>query len=243
MLVHLSRQVRVQPLHARYSVTGCAERLGTPIATTSESERPKRRLKAQERRESILNAANTVFGQHGYDNVRIDDVAVAAGISKALIYEHFRSKQELYIELMNRAAADLLGAIVEAATAPDAEGATRLKQGVTAGFGFVTEQPEAFQMFVRDVTDPEIAAQQVAVRRGAVATMVGLMGMEPPDTRQGLEPRHLDQLAEMLVGGWIALGEWWLRNRDADVDELIWILLSFMWLGIERLRKGERWKS
>jgi hypothetical protein len=144
---------------------------------------------------------------------------------------------------MNRAAADLLGAIVNAASSPGAEGATRLKEGVTAGFAFVTEQPEAFQMFVRDVTDPEIAAQQAALRRGAVTTMVGLMGMEPEETREGLEARQLDQLAEMLVGGWIALGEWWLRNRDADVDELIWILLSFMWLGIERMRKGERWKS
>ena len=65
---------------------------------------PRRRLSAEERRESILDAANEVFGEHGYEHVRIDDVAAAAGISKALIYEHFASKQELYSELMNRAA-------------------------------------------------------------------------------------------------------------------------------------------
>ena len=45
-----------------------------------------------------------MFGDRGYEHVRIDDVAAAAGISKALIYEHFASKQELYIELMNNAA-------------------------------------------------------------------------------------------------------------------------------------------
>ena len=44
----------------------------------------------------------------------------------------------------------------------------------------------------------------------------------------------------MLVGGFYALGEWWLRNRDADVSELISIMLSVMWLGLGRMQKGER---
>jgi AcrR family transcriptional regulator len=203
----------------------------------------RRRLRAEERRESILNAANMVFGQRGYDTVRIDDVAAAAGISKALIYEHFRSKQELYAELMNRAALEMLDRIVAAGSAPDTAGPLRLERGAQAGFSFVTEKPEAFQMFVRDVTDPEVAQQQAALRRGAVAAMVGLMEMEPPITRAGLERRHLEQLAEMVVGGFYALGDWWLRNRDEDVSELISIMVSFMWLGLGRMQEGERMGS
>ena len=209
--------------------------------TASGTNRRRRRLRAEERRESILSAANTVFGQRGYDTVRIDDVAAAAGISKALIYEHFRSKQELYSELMNRAAIELMGCIVAAATAPGVEGAARLQEGARAGFSFVTEQPDSFQMFVRDVSDPAVAALQASLRRGAVAAMVGVMEMEPYETREGLERRHLEQLAEMVVGGWYGLADWWLRNRDADVEELISIVLSFMWLGLGRMQRGERW--
>ena len=201
----------------------------------------RRRLRAEERRESILSAANTVFGQRGYDTVRIDDVAAAAGISKALIYEHFRSKQELYAELMNRAALEMLDRIVSAGSEPDAEGVARLERGAVAGFSFVAEKPEAFQMFVRDVTDPEVAKQQAALRRGAVAAMVGLMEMEPANTRTGLERRNLEQLAEMVVGGFYSLGEWWLRNSDADVSELVSMMVSFMWLGLGRMQQGERW--
>ena len=74
-----------------------------PVERTPRGQ-PRRRLSAEQRRESILAAANEAFGDHGYEHVRIDDVAAAAGISKALIYEHFASKQELYIELMNNAA-------------------------------------------------------------------------------------------------------------------------------------------
>jgi AcrR family transcriptional regulator len=215
--------------------------MGIQAETASGSGKPKKRLKAEQRRESILRAANSVFGQRGYEHVRIDDVASAAGISKALIYEHFRSKQELYSELMNRAAIDLLGRIVAAASASDVEGAARLEHGVKAGFSFVTEQPEAFQMFVRDVTDPEIAALQGALRRGAVSAMVGVMEMEPVETREGLERRHLEQIAEMMFGGWYALADWWLRNREADIDELTSIQLSFMWVGLGRMQRGERW--
>ena len=210
---------------------------------TGATGKRRRRLRAEERRESILKAANLVFGQRGYDTVRIDDVAAAAGISKALIYEHFRSKQELYAELMNRAALEMLDRIVAAGSAPGISGSGRLEQGATAGFGFVTEKPEAFQMFVRDVTDPEVAQQQAALRRGAVAAMVGLMEMEPPSTRIGLERRNLEQLAEMVVGGFYALGDWWLRNRDADVSELVSMMLSFMWLGLGRIQEGERMGS
>ena len=209
--------------------------------TASGTGKRRRRLRAEERRESILDAGNMVFGQRGYDTVRIDDVAAAAGISKALIYEHFRSKQELYGELMNRAALEMLDRIVAAGSEPDAAGATRLERGAKAGFAFVTEKPEAFQMFVRDVTDPEVAQQQAALRRGAVEAMVGLMEMEPPDTRRGLERRNLEQLAEMMVGGFYSLGEWWLRNRDADVSEMVTMMISFMWFGLGRMQQGELW--
>jgi hypothetical protein len=67
--------------------------------------------------------------------------------------------------------------------------------------------------------------------------------MEPPQTRTGLERRHLEQLAEMVVGGFYSLGDWWLRNRDADVSELISMMISFMWLGMGRMQEGERWES
>src|SRR5213596_1808316 len=113
------------------------ERLGqrdmSNLEAASGPGKKRRRLRAEERRESILSAANMVFGQRGYDTVRIDDVATAAGISKALIYEHFRSKQELYGELMNHAALEMLDRIVGGGSEPGAIGARRLERAATAG--------------------------------------------------------------------------------------------------------------
>jgi hypothetical protein len=96
-------------------------------------------------------------------------------------------------------------------------------------------------MCVRDVSDPEIAAQQAILRRGAVAAMIDVMRLEPAATRTDLTPANLEQVAEMLVGGFYSLAEWWLQNRETDVSELIRMMLSFMWLGLGRMQEGERW--
>jgi AcrR family transcriptional regulator len=206
-----------------------------------EAHGPRRRLSAEERRESILDAANNVFGEHGFENVRIDEVAAAAGISKALIYEHFESKQELYGELMNRAAIDLLGVLVQAASAPGMEGPLRMENAAAAGFLWVQEHPNAFHMFIRDVTDPEISEAQEALRRASVTAMADVMEMEPPETRAGMARRQTEQIAEMIVGGWYALAEWWLRHQDVPREELMASMLGFMWLGLGRMQDGERW--
>ena len=75
-------------------------------------------------------------------------------------------------------------------------------------------------MFVRDVTDPEISERQEALRRSAVTAMADVMEMEPPETRAGMSRRQTEQLAEMIVGGWYALADWWLRIPEVPREEL-----------------------
>ena len=68
---------------------------------TSRTHQTRRRLAAPQRRAAILEAALGVFARRGYAAASIDQIAVAAGISKALIYEHFASKRELQIALLD----------------------------------------------------------------------------------------------------------------------------------------------
>jgi AcrR family transcriptional regulator len=56
------------------------------------STTPRKRLTAGERRAAIQSSALEVFAERGYHTSSIDDIARTAGISKALIYEHFASK-------------------------------------------------------------------------------------------------------------------------------------------------------
>ena len=61
---------------------------------------------------AILDAAASLFSEHGYDRVSMRQVAEAAGVSKANIYHHFQSKEALYLAIMH-ASADKLSALVE----------------------------------------------------------------------------------------------------------------------------------
>jgi AcrR family transcriptional regulator len=199
-------------------------------------------MPAADRRQAILDAALGVFAKAGYHEASLEAVAARAGISKALIYEHFESKQDLYIELLNKAAQDLLGLLVAAASAPGMEGALRMENAAMAGFQYVQDNPHAFHMFVRDVTDPLISERQETLRRDAVRMMADVMEMEPPETRAGMTRQHTEQLAEMIVAGYYALADWWLRNPSFPRDEVVRSMLQFMWLGLGRLQEGERWE-
>jgi hypothetical protein len=122
------------------------------------------------------------------------------------------------------------------------EGALRMENAAAAGFQYVQEHPHAFHMFVRDVSDPQISERQEALRRGAVTAMADVMEMEPPQTRKGMSRQHTEQLAEMVVAGYYALADWWLRNPGFPRDELVRSMLQFMWLGLGRMQDGERWE-
>jgi AcrR family transcriptional regulator len=53
-----------------------------------------------ETRQGLLAAAYRVFGQKGYAQATVDDVAAAAGVSKGAVYHHFESKEDLFRALL-----------------------------------------------------------------------------------------------------------------------------------------------
>lgn len=55
-----------------------------------------KRLKRTERRASILAVAKVLFAERGYHGVSVDDIARRLGVSPAVLYQHFRSKEALY---------------------------------------------------------------------------------------------------------------------------------------------------
>ncbi len=70
-------------------------------------KQPKRRRLTREEakaetRQALLDAAAEVFAEHGFHGASIDTVAEAAGYTKGAVYAHFRSKEDLYLELLNQ---------------------------------------------------------------------------------------------------------------------------------------------
>src|SRR5215218_3906644 len=67
----------------------------------------RRRLRPEQRRELIVEAAGRLFGERGYHGTRLDAVAAAAGVTKPVLYRHFADKTALYLALLDRHRQDL----------------------------------------------------------------------------------------------------------------------------------------
>jgi AcrR family transcriptional regulator len=207
---------------------------------------PRRRLTAEERRTGILDAALAVFSESGYHPASIDDIAREAGVSKALIYEHFASKQELYADLIARNARELTQRIGAALVGVELEsGAARLAIGLEAFFAFVEERRDAWRLLFRDAADPESAAVVDRMLEQVTAEVTVLISHDPGaravDSREDAWALRL--LAEMLVGGTQSLANWWAANPEVPREQMIEIAMDFAWLGLERLSRGERWSA
>jgi AcrR family transcriptional regulator len=205
---------------------------------------PRRRLTAEERRTGILDAALAVFSESGYHSSSIDDIAREAGVSKALIYEHFASKQELYADLIARNARELSQRIGAALVGVELEsGASRLAIGLDAFFAFVEERRDAWRMLFREPADPETAAVLERMLEQVTAEVTVLISQDPGARAldKAEERRALRLLAEMLVGGTQSMANWWTSNPEAPREQMVEIAMDFAWLGLERLSRGERW--
>src|SRR5579864_5925574 len=64
--------------------------------------RPKRERDAEVARNAILDAAEEIFAEHGFDGARIDAIAAASGYNKSLIFHYFGDKLGLYREIVLR---------------------------------------------------------------------------------------------------------------------------------------------
>src|SRR5690242_16718988 len=97
------------------------------------------RLPAPARRRQLLDVALTVFAARGYHATSMNDVAEAAGVTKPVLYQHFRSKRALYLELLEDVGGRLQDAIGKATATADGP-RDQVKSGFRAYFNFVASQ-------------------------------------------------------------------------------------------------------
>jgi len=118
--------------------------------------RPRRR------EQDIVDATRALFDERGMQDVPIDDIARAVGLSRALIYRHFSSKEELFILTITRYLAELAGLLEEAA-ASTAEHVARL-EAITGTFAdFALEYPAFLDCAISLLRRPhEVLREQVS---------------------------------------------------------------------------------
>jgi AcrR family transcriptional regulator len=197
----------------------------------------RRRLSADERRAVIIEAASRTFAERGYLGASMERIAAAAGVSAPLIYEHFPSKKELYVELL-----DLNGRALMAATTQE-EGFDSvedlLRANVLSFFEYVRDHRPAWRMlFLDPAPDPESAAAQhvlqaAATKRLAQVIVARLRGLR---VSAKIPRKRADELiAEAGKSALNGLAVWWWDHPDVPAETLTAVAMDLIWTGLGNL--------
>jgi AcrR family transcriptional regulator len=190
------------------------------------------RLPAARRREQLLDVALRVFGEQGFHPASMNDVAEAAGVTKPVLYQHFRSKRDLYREVLTDVGGHLLDAITKA-TAAAATPHEQVELGFIAYFRFVAANEAAFRVLFGGGTrrDEEFAAQVAKVEGAIAEAIAALIDVE------GLDVDERRLLAHGLVG--LAEGTsrlWMAEGQQQRPEELARLVADMAWRGLRGIR-------
>jgi AcrR family transcriptional regulator len=211
------------------------------------STEPRKRLTGEERRAAILDAALSVFADRGYHSSSIDDIAREGGVSKALIYEHFASKQDLYAELLEQHAGVLFSSLSEAISEAGRSAPARLEVGFDAFYRFVEEHRGAWLMLFREATDPEAVAVLDRITAEVTSFVASVIAEDPGARRSdddSVTREHgVQVIAQLLVGAVQSLATWWSDHQELPRERIVEMTMDVAWLGLQRVSQGERWQT
>jgi len=125
-------------------------------AKRKTKKKPNVRLDVDERRAQLVALGLEHFGSTAYDDVSIDAIAAAAGISKGLLYHYFPTKKAYYVAVVREAADELVRACNSTNT--DASPLEQLHEGIDAYLSFVRDKALAYATLMKSGVgvDPEI---------------------------------------------------------------------------------------
>lgn len=188
------------------------------------------RMPRDQRRRQLLDVAGQVFADKGYHSAAMDDIALAAGVSKPVLYQHFPSKLDLYLALVDRASEEIVE-LVRAAIAGTTNNSERVSAALGSFYEFVAQAGKSFRfVFESDlIGDAQVSARIWQAHRDlaeAIGQSIAHDTRMPPE-RARLLGISLVGLAQVGARYW--LGE--LRN-ELSTSEASDLIATLAWRGI-----------
>jgi AcrR family transcriptional regulator len=207
------------------------------VTSTTESAAPKRRRDRAAREREILEAAERIFGERGYQGTSMDDVAAQVGVSKPLIYQYYGSKDGLFLACLARLRGHLLETVSDAVmAAADAEDA--LYAGFLAWFRFLDEHPQAWSVLVDEgmLSAGPAAEATDEVRAAFIELIATMVRMNLPADR-GADDDEIQIVAQSISGATERLAIWRTRSATPPAPEKVArILHDLLWQGLHTLK-------
>jgi AcrR family transcriptional regulator len=189
------------------------------------------RLSRAARRTQLLAAARAAFVDQGYHAAAMDDIAERAGVSKPVLYQHFPSKLELYLALVEEAADELVLQVRRAIASTD-DNDIRVHRTVEAIFDFVGGTDQVHRL----VFESDLSGSPDVIRVVAAMTEACIEAITAPITTDtGVDTARGRLLAAGLVGLSQVSARYWLAQEVVvPQSEAVELVYTLAWRGISR---------
>ena len=190
-------------------------------------------MRGPERKAQLLRVARKAFGRNGFHGVSMDDVAREAGVTKPILYDHFSSKEALYLALLD-ADAEALEERIRAALAAPMGNRERIRQSFQAYFDFVDEHAEGFQLLMQETVaaDDVYRSNVGGVRERIMAEVSDLIVRE---SQGRIDREDADTVALGLVGMVETVARRGPGGRKDQRRRAVDTLVRLSWRGITNL--------
>jgi AcrR family transcriptional regulator len=209
-----------------------------PLASDDDAgSGQRRRLPASERRAKILAAGLRAFASRGYEGAPMDEIAADAGVSKAVVYDHFASKRELYVVLLESIRLDLDDVVEAALTPAGLAGEPRVRAAMSAFFRYVEEHPEACRLLLLELQGTMVSPIGRELEERVTAGIAEALGAAPTlFAGHPQRARQLLVLAELLKSAVHGLASWWYRHPEIPREDVVERSVGLVWPAIEHAR-------
>ncbi len=181
------------------------------------SEPAYTRLDVDERRRRLLELGADLFTRFGYDELSMARIAKEAGISKALLYHYFPSKEAYFVATLEEKAAELGQRTEPDPAQPPLE---QLSGSLDAYLAWVEENAGSYEKMIRSASVPEVRALLDRVRGETAQRIVDGISGDKPAT----------PVLRTAVSGWLGFMDGacldWIEHRDMDRETLHGLLLA-----------------
>ncbi|HMJ96466.1 MAG TPA: TetR/AcrR family transcriptional regulator [Thermoleophilaceae bacterium] len=176
------------------------------------------RMQVDDRRRQLLERGAELFATHSFAELSMARIAREAGISKALLYHYFPSKQDFFVATLQQGAQEIAR---RTEPDPDLPPLEALAGSLDAFLGWIDENELAYRKLMESVGSvPEVQALLDDIRASTSARILdGLGAGEPPPPKM-----------RAAAGGWLWFMDGaildWLEHRDMTRTELRDLLLG-----------------
>lgn len=217
--------------HAPVDRTQAAQSNAGPVRAAGQRSA---RLPRDERRAQLLAAAQEVFVANGYHGAAMDEIAETAHVSKPVLYQHFPSKRELYLALLD-SHLEALTELMLGAMNSTTDNKERVQAVMRAYFRFIDSDDQAHRLvFESDLINDVDVSSRLETFNKTFAEAIARIIAE--DTKLPLLEAQL--LGRGLAGMAQVSARYWLEtDGNLDLDVASDLIYRLAWRGISRFPK------